>query len=512
MNTSLFTAVDRAFAGALSRTTYCNPFLPERITHERAALGGEFVEADCDWNAHAASGGQHANIDRLRDRAGALARAARDRMSAGCRPGEQDLRMYEDVALFFLYHQYYDRLCALVDHAGSRVGFYRAFAADAARFLEIPGVRLPGGEAPAHLFAIFFQIRRAFGQIFHHIVGSSPAACRLRATAWESIFTHDLRRYRRSLFDRMGEITTLITGPSGSGKELVARAIGLSRYVPFNESTLAFAHDVAGSFCALSIPALSPTLIESELFGHRRGAFTGAIEDRAGWLETCGALGTVFLDEVGEIEPPVQVKLLRVLQTRTFQQLGDTRPRAFAGKLIAATNRDLPREIAAGRFREDFYYRLCSDLVTTPSLYELLGGSEGELAELVRFVARRIVGGEAEALTAEVLAWVERHLGRDYRWPGNFRELEQCVRNVLVRGKYRPAPAAERDDLARVLDAIDLPAEELVRRYCAVVYARTGSYEETARRVGLDRRTVKAKVNAPSGTLYCECPQTASPR
>src|SRR6185369_6170470 len=115
-----------------------------------------------------------------------------------------------------------------------------------------------------------------------------------------------------------------------------------------------FTEDFAGSFHALNLSALSPTLIESELFGHRRGAFTGALEDRAGWMEVCPPLGTVFLDEIGELDPAIQVKLLRVLQTRMFQRLGDTATRVFRGKIIAATNRDLD---SAKDFRRDFYYR-----------------------------------------------------------------------------------------------------------------------------------------------------------
>ena len=104
-------------------------------------------------------------------------------------------------------------------------------------------------------------------------------------------------------------------------------------------------------------------MIESELFGHRRGAFTGAVEDRSGWLETCGPHGAVFLDEIGELDAAIQVKLLRVLQSRTFQRIGETKPRRFEGKVIAATNRDLDEEIGAGRFRSDLYYRLCADVV-----------------------------------------------------------------------------------------------------------------------------------------------------
>jgi DNA-binding NtrC family response regulator len=326
-----------------------------------------------------------------------------------------------------------------------------------------------------------------------------PAA-RLRAGIWQSIFTHDLRRYRRVLYDRMGDLTTLITGPSGTGKELVARAIAMARYIPFNAKAKTFAGDYAESFIPLNLSALSPTLIESELFGHRRGAFTGALEDRAGWLETCPPLGTVFLDEIGELDPAIQVKLLRVLQSRTFQRLGDTKTRQFRGKIIAATNRDLATEMARGGFRTDFYYRICSDLVVTPSLHEQLEDNGRELRSLVYFIARRVIDeDEADGLAEEVERWIAKHLGRNYPWPGNFRELEQCVKNILIRHEYRPsvaAPAGADEQLAAEMRGGKLTAEELLRRYCTLVYGQTRNYEETARRLGLDRRTVKAKVEA----------------
>src|SRR2546429_7883924 len=177
------------------------------------------------------------------------------------------------------------------------------------------------------------------------------AAARLRAAVWQSIFTHDIRRYQRTLYERMGDFTTLITGPSGTGKELVARAVGLSRYVPFDPKTSTFAEDFAGSFYAINLSALPPTLIESELFGHRRGAFTGALQDRRGWLEVCPPRGTVFLDEIGDLDASIQVKLLRGIQTRTFQPLGDTQDRHLHGKLIAETNRLLSTAILGGSFR-----------------------------------------------------------------------------------------------------------------------------------------------------------------
>ncbi|MDH3599365.1 MAG: sigma 54-interacting transcriptional regulator, partial [Candidatus Tectomicrobia bacterium] len=357
---------------------------------------------------------------------------------------------------------------------------------------------MPTTHEAAHLFACFFQVRRAFHHIFRCIVGGSQAAARLRAAVWQSIFTHDMRRYRRALYERMGDFTTLIMGPSGTGKELVASAIGLSRYVPFNPDTSTFAEEFAASFHALNLSALPSTLIESELFGHRRGAFTGATQNRQGWLELCRPLGTIFLDEIGDLDAALQVKLLRVIQTRTFHALGDTTERHFAGKLMAATNRDLAAAMQQGHFREDFYYRLCSDLIVTPSLYEQLRESPEVLHALLLFITAGMVGAEAASLAAEVEDWIAHHLGRDYPWPGNFRELEQCVRNVLIRQTYHPPRQPEHspyETLAQAVNHGTLTAEELLCRYCTLVFAQTGSYVETARRLQLDRRTIKSKID-----------------
>ena len=205
-----------------------------------------------------------------------------------------------------------------------------------------------------HIFACFFQLRRAFLYIFHYIVGHSKPAGKFRTAIWQSIFTHDMRRYRRKLYNRMGTIPTLITGPSGTGKELVARAIGLSRYIPFDVKNKRFKRYFDEGFYAINLSALSETVIESELFGHRKGAFTGAVTERKGYFEEAGDLGSVFLDEIGEVNESIQVKLLRVLQTRSFQRLGDTENNQFNGKFIAATNRNLDEEMQRGTLGKTF--------------------------------------------------------------------------------------------------------------------------------------------------------------
>ncbi len=505
--TMLFaTTEDRSGAGAIARLVYCNPFLPERMECEREALGAEFAESEAAWHFGADPAGTRPNLAILARRVEEVATRTRARLSEGVAATLPELRAYEDVVMYLLYHRsrpVFEQL--ILAHPRKPIPrelaeAYDKFVADVGHFLGMPGVTFPDDYDPPVLFACFFQIRRAFAQIFNHIVGGSMPAAKLRAAAWQSIFTHDMRRYRRVMYDRMGDITTLITGPSGTGKELVARAIGHSRYIPFDPRKKEFTEDFAGSFHPLNLSALSPTLIESELFGHRRGAFTGALEDRAGWMEVCPPLGTVFLDEIGELAPAIQVKLLLVLQTRAFQRLGDTATRTFRGKIIAATNRDLGQEMADGEFRKDFYYRLCSDIIQTPSLREQVAGSPREMRSLILFIAERVAGeAEAEAVTAEVHDWVAEHLGDDYAWPGNFRELEQCIRNVLIRREYRPPQSTASSPAARLAEELQggqLTAEELLRRYCALVYAQTRNYEETARRLGLDRRTVKSKVHA----------------
>jgi transcriptional regulator with GAF, ATPase, and Fis domain len=300
----------------------------------------------------------------------------------------------------------------------------------------------------------------------------------------------------------MADFTTLIIGPTGSGKELVARAIGLSRYIPFDPKSRTFTEDFSQTFFPINLSALPSTLIESELFGHRRGAFTGALEDRKGRLEACPPEGTVFLDEIGELDPLIQVKLLRVLQARTFQPLGSTRTFDFKGKIVAATHRDVHQAMETGEFRKDFYYRLCSDLITTPSLHQQIKEAPEVLWDLVGYLSQREAGPEGEAVAVEVQNWIGDHLGLDYPWPGNIRELEQCVRSVMLRREYHPAgaPVAGLDDrqLADFREGA-LSLDELCGLYCAHVYTEAGSYLETARRLKIDRRTVKKYVDAAQG-------------
>src|SRR5690349_4084092 len=283
---ALLTRREREFLQAVSRLAYANPFLPERTEFERAALGDDFVPGEPVWSRGVEDPERpRENVWRIYQRLQPLMDQLQQRVASKAAASESDLILYEDAALHLLYQRYYPRFfeASFGGTAGrpDRWRFYKDFVDDWA-FLEVG--RLPTGHQPAHTFACYRQIQRAFEQIFRDIIGGSMPAARLRAAVWQSVFSHDMRRYRRTLYARMGDFATLITGPSGTGKEIAARAIAQSRYVPFDDRRLVFADSDGVSFFPINISALSPTLVESELFGHRRGSFTGAIVDRKGWL------------------------------------------------------------------------------------------------------------------------------------------------------------------------------------------------------------------------------------
>ncbi|NNL85305.1 MAG: sigma 54-interacting transcriptional regulator, partial [Myxococcales bacterium] len=338
---------EREVLSAVARLATSNPFLPDRVADERRALGEAFVRYSPVWHMDGKLAGINPNLEPLRRVTEELAESLRSRLAAGARATDAELLLYEGFIRHLLFYRYHADLTALITdreqgkQATGRVAGYGRFRADYDHFLRLDGLRLPVEVNAAHVFAWGFQIRRAFHHTYWQIFGSSACMAELRAAVWRSIFTHDIERYRRALFDKMADIPTLVLGESGTGKELVSRAIGLSRYIPFDEKKEAFAADFAEGHQAVNLQALSASLVESELFGHKRGAFTGADVDRAGWLESCGRFGTIFLDEVGELDPAIQVKLLRVLQDRVFQRIGEVEDRRFEGKIVAATNRDL---------------------------------------------------------------------------------------------------------------------------------------------------------------------------
>ena len=242
------------------------------------------------------------------------------------------------------------------------------------------------------------------------------------------------------------DLSVLITGESGTGKEMLARAI----HYQSRRAGKAFVIENCG--------ALPDQLLEAELFGHKRGAFTGAYEDRIGLFQQADG-GTIFLDEIGETSPAFQVKLLRVLQEGEFRPLGCARPMSVDVRVVAATNRDLEADVRAGRFREDLYYRLATVTMHVPPLREramdipLLAGRLLEASQ-------RVLGKSSTGFSSEALACIA-----GYRWPGNVRELQNEILRMLAlaegpqlgaellapRVLRSPAPHQQEDALAPLL-------------------------------------------------------------
>jgi two-component system response regulator HupR/HoxA len=209
------------------------------------------------------------------------------------------------------------------------------------------------------------------------------------------------------------DVSVLLIGESGTGKELIARAL--------HYNSLRWDKPFVVENCA----ALPDELLESELFGYKRGAFTGATEDRIGMFERANG-GTVFLDEIGEVSPAFQVKLLRVLQEREIRPLGSGRTRQVDVRVVAATNKDMETEVREGRFREDLYYRLATVTVQLPPLRERI--------EDIPVLAHALLENSIESLGKRVQGFTNEALAcmQAYHWPGNIRELQNEIRHMLV--------------------------------------------------------------------------------
>lgn len=285
--------------------------------------------------------------------------------------------------------------------------------------------------------------------------------------------------------------TVLICGESGTGKELVARAVH------------ALSRRAAGPLVSLNCPALSPQLAESELFGHRRGAFTGADADRTGRFELASG-GAILLDEITEIDLPLQAKLLRVLQERTFELVGSSETRAADVRVMASTNRDLAAEIAAGRFREDLYYRLAVVPLELPPLRER-GADVQVLADHFLERAARRLNRPAVQLEADA-----RELIAAYRWPGNVRELENLITRACVLSAGGAIGAAEIRPWLQEPEALDDWAapdrptsfagarlDELERNAIVATLQRCdGNRLKAAEALGIGVRTLSGKLRA----------------
>ena len=369
------------------------------------------------------------------------------------------------------------------------------FAADALAAMRSRGLT---ADQAGRYFAVFYQLRRGFYFIDRGLLGPSDCMRQLRMHLWNSVFTRDILLYDEFLWSKMEDFSTMLLGPTGAGKGAAAAAIGRSGFIPFDAKTGRFKDSFMRVYISANLSQYPETLLESALFGHTKGSFTGALSDHDGLFARCSPYGSVFLDEIGDVSIPVQIKLLQVLEERCFTPLGTYKSKRFAGRVIAATNRPLDRLRREGAFRDDFFYRLCSDVIHVPSLRQRIAEDPQELEVMVGHVVGAIVGHPEAGLAKSVLEIIRQQLGEGYPWRGNVRELAQCVRRILLKRRYEPdrsmVDGATESWLARVSDGT-LTARELLSHYCAMLYGREGSYERVGAVTGLDRRTVKKYVD-----------------
>jgi two-component system, NtrC family, response regulator HydG len=287
----------------------------------------------------------------------------------------------------------------------------------------------------------------------------------------------------------LSDTTVFVAGESGTGKELVARAIHrLSRRA-------------TGPFIKVNCGALTETLLESELFGHEKGAFTGAVKQKLGRFELADG-GTLFLDEVGDVTPAMQVKLLRALQEQEFERVGGERPIKVDVRVVSATNKDLDGEVASGRFRQDLFYRLHVVPLRLPSLRER--------REDIPLLAQHFVDKLGPRTNPRVRAVSDAALGRlmAYHWPGNVRELENAIEQALVfaEGTEIGVPALpaflhgsgaveeERLDVPRQMSLPDI-LDDLERQLILKAYEKArGVKTETARLLGIKTSALYYKL------------------
>ncbi len=297
-------------------------------------------------------------------------------------------------------------------------------------------------------------------------------------------------RQALALVTRVAEhnTTVLITGESGTGKEVVARAI--HRASP----------RAAKAFVGINCAAIPEALLESELFGHVRGAFTGASADKTGLFEAANG-GTILLDEIGELPLGLQAKLLRVLQENEIRRVGDQKTRRVDARVLAATARDLEAEVRAGRFREDLFYRIHVVVITLPPLRE----REDDIAPLARHFAARLAQrlGRPLALADDAIAWLTQQ-----PWPGNVRELENAIERAAVLNEkplleqkdfqiVPPLRIGERGSGGEGSDGTLKSAVEDAERVAiiAALKATDGNRRAAAERLGVSLRTLFYKID-----------------
>ncbi|MFO0757608.1 MAG: sigma 54-interacting transcriptional regulator [Byssovorax sp.] len=518
---------DKIVLTAVSRLVTENPFEPAWHDALRIAVGERYIPDD---GAGLAPGGALAqNLARLNEPLGMRVFGALAAEHARAAPTDEEQAILQCSVLFTLWNELRAPFHQLLLTQRTAAPFYDGFTSQIGFLTGYLPTAVPDA---AHLFAVLYQVYRALFFISTKIRGTAPAAAAARASIWRAALGNDLGAYVAGLYRRIDEIPVLITGETGTGKELAAECLAHARYIPFDPVKKQFERTHVAGFFVRNLCEVPRELMESSLFGHLRGSFTGATADARGCLGLPRQYEMLFLDEIGELPEPVQVKLLRPLQSREYLPIGETMPLKLQGRHLFATHRDLEALCREGRFRTDLYERIHGARVHMPPLRQMLAEDPASL----RHYLRAFVAGTIDR-AAHVERWTERAANAieaslpGYAWPRNLRELKHFTERYILTGGKMPMPGAappgavlpgaalpsaalsnvahgaSAPEIGASPESVCLPSsgilgprakegnvsvEELTRAYVTRVHLLSEqNVSETARRTGLDRRTVQ---------------------
>jgi DNA-binding NtrC family response regulator len=499
-----------------------NPFVPAWVDRVQACLGDRYRPGLPVWCSRNAEIDDNHRL--IGERLAELLPKVRNRLRDGFPATGRERAIYVNAAILALYGNFAGALARIVAENAVKVPFWGQFEKGYTALLAIEGLDAPPA---ADLLALFYQMYRAWYFPWKLIPGAAPATARARAQILEACVGKDVAAYyRQGLWRTMAEQPVLITGETGTGKELAARCIAGGRFIAFDVQTRRFAAAPLSGLHVVNLSEASSSLFESQLCGHVRGAFTGASEDAPGYLGLAAKGETLVLDEFGEITNDMQVKLLRPVENKVYRRVGERETRLVEARILLSTNRDLGAMVRRGKFREDLYTRVNVLRVVMPPLRRILREAPDERLYYVKgFVAEMLPQSPEtwDALAYKIDAGIARHRAGE-TWRGNLRALRNHVRQALLSSGVVPdgtdrqpdtgqepgsvatssdrrAPSSrrrqesDRPEEASLLapDALSrgLSLDDWNRYIVTSTFAMCGrNKSETARRLGVDWRTV----------------------
>jgi hypothetical protein len=389
------------------------------------------------------------------------------------------------IFLFYIYSNYVEKFNIFIEKQKKttstlKLDFYKEIEDDFKKF------NIPPADY-AHHIAMFYQLRRAFYFIDSFLKGNSDSIKLVKQEIWNCIFTSTLELYNDQLWNKMEDFSLLITGPTGTGKSIIAKIIGYSSYIKFNTHTQCFETSFLNMFRSINLTEYSSSLLESELFGHEKGAFTDAINEKEGIFENTTPAHCIFLDEIGETPLFTQIKLLRVLQDRSFYKVGSITPVTFKGRIIGATNKSLNELTDPKVFRQDFFFRLSSNVIKLPSLQAQLQENPADISDFITHITMYVLKSPSSQLIKSITTQITKSLA-NYTWPGNVRELEQAIRRIILTKSYNPHNYIKNPLLK------EITAQEHLSKYIKQLYDKHKSYSKVAKILNIDNRTVKKYI------------------